>query len=111
MNHRDEEHQRVMDHLRRMSPEERDRLLRDAGILDEHGELTERYRPPEDLLVQQRRLTAARGDLQLHYSVLGTPSAWYVTGAAGEPIGWGTTAAGATDAALASLQELRGSAG
>ena len=110
MSHNDE-HQQVMERLRRMSPEEHDRLLQDAGILDEHGQLAERYRPPEELLLQQRRLSAVRSDLQLHYSVFGIPAAWYVTSSEGQPIGWGATAVAATDTALAHLLKTEPSAG
>lgn len=42
----DELHERALRRFQAMSQKEREELLKRAGILDDNGELAERYRPP-----------------------------------------------------------------
>jgi hypothetical protein len=71
-----ETHRKVMARLAQMTAQERTRLLQEAGVLDDNGQLAERYLPPEDILVQQQRLRAAGDDLRLHFSITGQPAAF-----------------------------------
>jgi hypothetical protein len=100
------QHPDVMELLARMTREERSRLLHDAGIVDEKGRLAERYMPPEDVLVQQRRLAAAGRDLRLHFSATSVPMMWYVTLGAGASVAWGETPEEAVDHALEGMREV-----
>jgi hypothetical protein len=106
-----ETHRKVMARLAQMTAQERTRLLQEAGVLDDNGQLAERYLPPEDILVQQQRLRAAGDDLRLHFSITGQPAAWFVTRGSGVQLGWGDTPQAATDHALAQLQTPRSAAG
>ncbi len=57
----DELHERALKRFDTMSQEEREELLKRAGILDENGELAERYRPPSaNGRDRQRHATDAR---------------------------------------------------
>ena len=44
----DDLHKRALERFDAMSQAEREELLKRAGILDENGELAERYRPPNE---------------------------------------------------------------
>jgi hypothetical protein len=57
----DDLHERALERFDAMSQEEREELLKRAGILDENGDLAERYRPPKgDGQDRQRNATHPR---------------------------------------------------
>jgi hypothetical protein len=57
----DELHERALRRFQAMSQDEREQLLKRAGILDENGDLADRYRPPDaNGQDRQRRVTDSR---------------------------------------------------